>query len=167
MIQDPIRFFAPGIPRPGGSKKGFYSAKLKRVLIVDASKNVAPWRQTLIHFAGMAYQGPPLDGPLRLDVVFTMPRPKAHYRIRARLPQELRSEAPMFHTSAPDTTKLLRAVEDALTGIVWRDDRQIAVQYVTKFYGDRPGANITVGTLDDDAYQMLKGMANEPGQEDR
>jgi Holliday junction resolvase RusA-like endonuclease len=42
----------------------------------------------------------------------------------------------MHPTVKPDLTKLLRAVEDALTGVVWRDDSQIIHQVVNKEYAD-------------------------------
>ena len=51
---------------------------------------------------------------------------------------------------ANTATKLIRAVEDALTGIVWRDDAQVAVQKVAKVYGDEPqGAVITIEEIEE------------------
>jgi Holliday junction resolvase RusA-like endonuclease len=47
----------------------------------------------------------------------------------------------------PDATKLWRPTEDALTGIVWRDDSQIIRQLVRKRYcgpGEVPGAEVLV-----------------------
>jgi Holliday junction resolvase RusA-like endonuclease len=44
---------------------------------------------------------------------------------------------------------MLRAVEDAMTGIAWIDDAQIVRQVVTKRYAegaDKPGALVTVYT---------------------
>ena len=44
----------------------------------------------------------------------------------------------------PDATKLVRAVEDALTGLVWRDDAQVVIQTVRKRYGHPERAEIFV-----------------------
>lgn len=82
-----------------------------------------------------------LDGPLELLVVFTVPRPKGHYGARG-----LRPSAPEYPAVRPDVTKLLRAVEDACTGIVWRDDAQIIEQHATKRYGEPASAWVRVAT---------------------
>lgn len=78
--------------------------------------------------------------PLTLVVDFTMPRPKAHFRANGTL----KPTAPTRHTTKPDTTKLVRAVEDAITGILWHDDAQISLQVAGKIYGTTPGATISI-----------------------
>lgn len=70
-------------------------------------------------------------GPVELVVRFYVPRPKSHYGAKG-----LRPVAPSYPTVAPDVTKLLRAVEDALKGIVWRDDSQVVIQHAWKRYGE-------------------------------
>ena len=144
-----IEFFAPGLPKPGGSKKGFYVEKLKRVVITDASNN-KDWRNAVRTFC---YQSLPegftlLSGPLTLRIQFRMPRPKSHYRTGAHA-GELRPDAPHFHTHAPDSTKLTRSTEDALTGMVWHDDALVARQSIEKVYADSPGAYVVIETLAD------------------
>jgi Holliday junction resolvase RusA-like endonuclease len=57
----------------------------------------------------------------------------------------------MYPTNPPDATKLLRSTEDALTGIVWKDDKLIVDQLVSKNYqrpGIYPGAKITVSVFE-------------------
>lgn len=82
-----------------------------------------------------------LDGPLVLVVQFYVPRPKSHYGARG-----LRPSAPDYPAVRPDVTKLLRAVEDACTGVVWRDDAQVVEQHAGKSYGEPARAYVTVGT---------------------
>ena len=82
------------------------------------------------------------DSPLNLEVDFYVPRPKGHFGKRG-----LRLSAPAFPTVKPDATKLLRAVEDALTGIVWRDDAQVVEQHVSKLYGEPARAEIRIYKL--------------------
>ena len=140
-----ITFFVPGIPRPGGSKKGFYNPKAGRVLIVKAGgKREENWRQA-VSFAAMHAMGerPPFAGPVLADAVFYMPRPKSHYRT-GKHAGELRPDAPTVHTKKPDLTKLWRGTEDAMTGIVWQDDSLRWEGRQTKLYGERPGAMICV-----------------------
>ncbi len=81
------------------------------------------------------YRGEIITGPLKLELSFRLPRPKSHYRT-GKHSDELRPDSPTFHTSKPDTTKLIRGVEDACTGLIWKDDAQIAIQHAVKVYAD-------------------------------
>lgn len=74
----------------------------------------------------------PRSGPIRLFVAFHIRRPKAHYTTKGAV----KPSAPAHPTIKPDLTKLLRAVEDALTGVVWRDDSQIICQAASKDYAE-------------------------------
>jgi crossover junction endodeoxyribonuclease RusA len=57
-----------------------------------------------------------------MDAIFVFSRPKAHYRTNG----ELKPSAPQHCTGRiGDLSKLVRAVEDALTGVVYDDDAQI------------------------------------------
>ena len=85
----------------------------------------------------------PRSEPIRLYIVFRLRRPKAHYTTRGAV----KSSAPAHPTVKPDLTKLLRAVEDALTGVVWRDDSQIIHQAVTKEYADADMTSVVVEFL--------------------
>lgn len=144
MAEDIVEFWVPGIPAPAGSKRAFYIEKLKRAVITDDCKRSKPWQADVKHFAFSAMNGQPaLEGPVRLEAVFRMPRPKGHYGTRQGQ-SRLHDWAPMHPTSKPDATKLLRAIEDAMTGIVWKDDAQVVHQTVEKLYGERPGVLIRV-----------------------
>jgi Holliday junction resolvase RusA-like endonuclease len=120
-----------GIAQPAGSKVPGRT-KDGRLFVRDDAKHSRPWKQQVAATAG-AQRGntPTLAGPLSLDVVFYLPRPKGHYGTKG-----LRPSAPAFPTVRPDATKLLRAVEDALTGIVWRDDAQIVTQTARKRFAE-------------------------------
>lgn len=140
-----ISFFVPGIPRPGGSKRVFLNRKTGKPIVTDASgKPGKDWRASVVHAASEHFWNGPLTGPLRLTVYFYFLRPGSHLGKRG-----LRTSAPKEHTVRPDITKLVRLVEDALTGIAWKDDAQIYVQSAGKFYALRTGAEITVEDLSD------------------
>jgi Holliday junction resolvase RusA-like endonuclease len=79
--------------------------------------------------------------------VFVLARPRSHYGT-GRNADRLRATAPAWPCSRPDATKLLRAVEDALTGVVWRDDGQVVVQTARKVYGWPERAEVCVALLD-------------------
>jgi Holliday junction resolvase RusA-like endonuclease len=74
---------------------------------------------------------------------FIMPRPKGHYR-SGKHAGEVKDGAPPYPAVKPDAGKLARGTEDALTGIVWRDDSQIVTEVLTKRYGPQAGCRIRV-----------------------
>lgn len=139
-----IEFFVPGIPAPGGSKKAFVVKG--RAVVTEDSKRNKPWRDRVASVALESHAGPPLEGPLALSLRFVLARPRGHFGT-GRNAGKVRASAPPYPAVKPDTTKLLRAVEDALTGILWGDDAQIVAQAAAKGYGDRPGCHVQVYPL--------------------
>lgn len=125
-----IRFFCPGCPAPGGSKKSFRSHSTGRIVTLDDAKRNASWRAVVALAGRQAYQGEPLTFPLGVRVTFWMPRPKSHYDAKGRI----KPSAASHHSTRPDASKLWRAAEDALTGVLWHDDGLIAVQNIEKRY---------------------------------
>lgn len=142
MDNQTIEIWVPGVPQPGGSKKGYYNPKLGRVMITEANKKSAPWRAVVSQTASEAVSQM-LEGPLTARFDFVFPRPKGHFG-SGKNASVLKKSAPLFPAVKPDATKVLRSTEDALKGILWRDDSQIVTQYVTKRYGEQAGALIRV-----------------------
>jgi len=142
-----IQFFVPGVPATAGSKTPFiYKSKKdgkQRVAMSPANKRQKPWMSDVKVFAEEVYNGNPVAGPVNLCISFYLPRPKSHYGT-GKNATRLKDSAPEYPTGKPDLTKLIRAVEDALTGIIWRDDSQVISQRTDKRYGDKPGANICI-----------------------
>ncbi len=153
-----LAFTVYGKPQPAGSKRGFNVGG--RVIITDANKNSRPWKALVSDAAQQAMSYPEHDmydrngdrplfrGPLGLEVTFWLPRPKGHYG-SGRNADTLRAGAPLYPDVKPDTTKLLRAVEDACTGLVWADDAQVVNQWVRKMYGEPARCEVRVWTFDD------------------
>ncbi len=157
-VLETIEFFAPGLPKPGGSKTpqlvrrkgGQVVTRISKtgkeyplIAVRDASKN-QDWKASVSFSAIQALADrPPFEGALRLRIIFVMPRPRDHYRANG----QVKATAPSLHTKTPDQTKLLRSTEDALTGILWRDDAQIADGMTSKvFTSVLPGLNV-IGAL--------------------
>lgn len=148
-----FEIFVPGTPQPAGSKKAvpvwnrktntYAKAANGRpiVAVMDDAKHSRSWKSHVSSMVARAWNQAPLDEPLELTVVFVMPRPGSHYGSR-KGERYLKESAPHFHTSKPDGSKCFRALEDALTGVLYVDDARIAKQRVAKVYGDRPGAAI-------------------------
>ena len=159
-----IRFWVPGVPKPGGSKKGFVVPGTKRVSVVEDCVKSKDWRATVTQVAAENIQVP-MAGPLDVMFSFQMPRPKGHYGTGKNV-GILKASAPKYHTSKPDTTKLIRSTEDALKGIAWRDDSQVAIQHGEKAYANaQPGVWITVVQIEGEADPILEaGDAGAGGQ---
>jgi len=140
-------FSVPGIPVTKGSAKSFYNPKTKRIVTMqDNAARQKPWASMISFCAQERGFSIINDGPVGIVIEFTMPRPKSHYGT-GRKAGVLKPTAPVYHASRGDIDKLERCVLDALTGIVWRDDRQVCRVIKRKVYGDNPGANITIFDL--------------------
>jgi Holliday junction resolvase RusA-like endonuclease len=150
-----LHFTIYGTPQPAGSKRGFYNKNAGRVIITDDAKKSRPWKaqvsdaaQQAMTFTSELGEGtsgymPLLDGPLALELVFYVPRPKGHYG-SGRNAHLLRPSAPDFPAVKPDVLKLARAVEDALSSIVYRDDAQIVTEFLLKRYGEHARCEVIV-----------------------
>ncbi len=127
-----LDLFVPGRPAPQGSKRHVGNG-----VMIESSKAVAPWRTTVAWHAAEAYRGAPLDGPIIVRLEFLMPRVTSLPKRKATPP----------HTKKPDSDKIARAVLDALTKVVWRDDSLVVDLHVTKRYAEvseQPGVRIRV-----------------------
>ena len=142
-----VRFFVPGIPKPAGSKRSMIHPKTRKAITLDANKKTKPWQADVKYHASKAMHAKdPVLGPVKLLVSFSFPRPKCHYRT-GKKSHLMKDCAPVYHTNAPDLSKLIRAIEDAMIGVVYVDDRQVAETFSLKGYDSKPGASITVMTL--------------------
>lgn len=92
-------------------------------------------------FADRAMNGrPPLQGALSMSVEFIYTPPKSWSKKKI--------EQTLWKTSAPDTSNLVKIVEDALNGCVYEDDAQIALSTISKMYGAQDAINVLVTPLD-------------------
>lgn len=151
-----ITFTVRGIPAPQGSKRFLGVTGRGRVRLAESSKRVAPWRSDIRDQAERAMRDhstpnldplPPLTGPVAVELAFRLPRPKGHYRTGAHA-GELRPAAPIWPATKPDLDKLVRAVLDACSALVWTDDAQVVDLGVRKRYADGEGPGVTVTVRD-------------------
>lgn len=90
-----------------------------------------------------AYQGPPVDGPLAVYCMFVFPRPASMRWKRKPMPRD-------WHVAKPDRDNLDKAVLDALNGLSWHDDSQVAYGIVCKCIAsgnEQPKAKILISEL--------------------
>lgn len=155
---DPVTLRVAGTPAPQGSKSAWViwprgAAKCpacKRPMghpkaIVSEGKanspqrkNLTAWREAIVTAAQLAGLHETIEGPVRVQIVFALPRPKSYPGWR------------WLPWVKPDVDKLCRSTLDALTTAkVFKDDAQVVELAVRKVYAlDRPaGATIKIEPL--------------------
>lgn len=132
-----LSFTVLGRPQQRGSKQagalygrdGKPVTKNGRVLTFAKDTNherSRVWMDQVRQAAGDAYgTGKPLlKCPIKLGVRFYFNRPQSHYG-SGKNASKLKPSAPSEHCQSPDLAKLIRCLEDALTGVVWVDDKLV------------------------------------------
>lgn len=67
----------------------------------------------------------PVEGPVELRAVFRFAWPTSKWKKKS-------PRGPAWRDSKPDLTNLTKALEDALKGIAWKDDAQVARHFTEK-----------------------------------
>ena len=143
-----MTFFVPGVPVATGSTRSFLHHG-KVITMQDNRDKQNPWAHRIAYaLRSNGVQLVESGNPVFVGMLFQFLRPKAHYRGREL---NLRADAPIYHTNAPDSDKLARCVFDALTGIAWADDRQAQITEARKIYSNEPGVWLTISTTHEEA----------------
>ena len=138
-----------GIPVPQGA----LARNPQGALYHRDAKRLDAWRGAIAGAANDQLAGAaPIDGPVRLDVTFVLPRPASHYlpANRSRSIRILRADAPVFVAVPGDLDKLVRACFDALSQVAFRDDALVADLRARKVYETeslRVGARVRISSL--------------------
>jgi Holliday junction resolvase RusA-like endonuclease len=127
-----LAFTVYGVPQPKGNISAFVREikGMKVAIATERNRSVKGWSQLVAQTASDALAGLPpkdrvmLDGPVRLTAAFYLPRPK-HLR-----------QKPAAHLTTPDWDKLARAIGDALSQVIYEDDKQIVEAVIGKFYAE-------------------------------
>jgi len=143
IFGDPV---SQGRPRFFVRKKGGVGCE-------DPAKS-KDWKQNVINQILVSNGRPEkfkfIDGPITLTLNFFMPRPKS-------LPKKVK-----HHIKRPDLDNLVKAIKDALSGLLYKDDSQIIELIATKeyckirpdgYYEDPPGVSIRLYEVIEDEIQ--------------
>jgi Holliday junction resolvase RusA-like endonuclease len=155
-------FTVVGKPQTAGSKRSYvpqnkqtgqpYRDKHGRIVVstVDDNRKGRDWKALVHDQAKQAAEAgnrpvPVFSKPAAIAVtmVFIQPRPKSHYGT-GRNATKLKDSAPAEPTGKPDVLKLARAVEDAMSGVVYDDDCQITFEVIQKAYGERHECQVVI-----------------------
>ena len=138
-----MAIFIEGLPVPKGNHKAFIvPSKLTgrpTIRITDkAGDDLRNWQERIAIAVKQQWEEV-YEQPyaVRLHATFYLPRPKCHFTKTGKPSSKWRR----YPTSKPDRDKLLRAVQDALIGVLYADDSQVFDGNTTKLYAD----NVPVG----------------------
>lgn len=114
-----------------------------RAISAPRKHPVNAFKQAVQSHARITYKGEPTAEALSARALFLMPRPQALTWKKKAMPR-------LWHTGRPDTENIAKALLDALTGIVWVDDSQVAQLVLQKKYAagdEEPGVWLIVEVL--------------------
>ena len=122
-----LQFEVFGVPQPQGSSRAFVNRTTGRAIVTSSNPHLKDWRTEIASGARTAMQGlPPIEHSVSVRATFWLPRPKS-----------VKRDEP---TVKPDLDKLVRAVLDGLTHIVYFDDAQVThIEACKKYVDDKAG----------------------------
>ena len=133
----PTAWDVDGTPVPQGSLRP-YMAGGRPVLVYSNREPLAMWRDAVRDACPITE---PALGPCGVHMRFRIQRPRGHYAKDGSILPRFVDAMPC---TRPDIDKLARAILDALTMRVWRDDAQVVDMHATLRYADTPGVTVLV-----------------------
>lgn len=116
-----VTIWVPGKPATKGSWRSIGKGRL-----APDNKRLKTWTQSARLEATRAWDRPLTYDAVSLEIVYFLKRPQSHYRTSGGEPTtRLKANAPEYPLVEPDGDKMERAVLDALTGVVYDDDKQV------------------------------------------
>jgi crossover junction endodeoxyribonuclease RusA len=132
-----------GVPVAKGSMKAFMRPGMRFPIVTHDSLQTKPWQQQVSIMAkiGMSEGNAEIirrPNAVRVQAEFYFARPQ-------------RTKKTVNHkTTKPDVEKLARNLLDALTGICYEDDAQVAECSVSKAFDETPRSVVRVSALEED-----------------
>lgn len=125
---------AVSTPRPRAVRRG------NHIGMVSGSAASRDFALLVRMTASEAYDGPPVQFPVRVDIDFIFARPKNLIWKTKPMPRE-------WKTTKPDRDNLDKTILDALTGLIWRDDSQVVDGRIRKMIAsgdEQPRVIVTI-----------------------
>jgi crossover junction endodeoxyribonuclease RusA len=147
-----LEIVVEGSPVPQGSFRHIGNGR-----IIAANPKLNAWRQTIADQVAEKTSVRLIEGFCRVDLVFTLPRPKSVPKSRRARP-----------TTKPDLDKLVRAVLDAISLPKYvqllTDDSIVTDLHAAKRYADHspPGVRIFITYQDNELVTTQKTVLTQP-----
>lgn len=122
------------------AKNRFYKTADGQMRVTKYDPEKSRTYKQLIQLEAQQYRDKPLDGPLymRLDIFRSIPKSFSRKKYEQAIDGYIRP------TTRPDCSNYLKGVEDALNGVIYKDDSCIVDSEMHKWYSDRPRIEITI-----------------------
>ncbi len=117
-----IKIIVPGKPEGKGVARVFHHKQLNRMMAMTPEKT-SNYMALIQHYAMLQRPAELLDEPLELEFVAYSLKPKAAKKRK-------------YPTVKPDLSNIQKGLEDALSGIIFRDDALIVSVISKKRYTD-------------------------------
>lgn len=146
FVDKAMRFRIHLTPRGAARTRAVINPKTKRLSMAQEEKYEAWHAAACTHFKVLAANHPEFkamiwEAPVWVGIHFLFPKPNS-----------LRSESPWAVTCKTDIDNAEKAVYDALNGIFLADDHRIVANANIKHWTTgKPGFEITIGTIKDNA----------------
>jgi crossover junction endodeoxyribonuclease RusA len=150
-----LEIVVEGSPVPQGSFRHIGNGR-----IIAANPKLNAWRQTIADQVSEKTSVRLIDGFCRVDLVFTLPRPKSVPKSRRARP-----------TTKPDLDKLVRAALDAISLPKYvqllTDDSLVTDLHAAKRYADHrpPGVRIFITYEDNELVTKPISILDQPDQQ--
>jgi Holliday junction resolvase RusA-like endonuclease len=144
-----IRIVVPGNPVGKGRPRAFQTRGARRTIKMHTPEKTRAYEDAVALAGKLAMQGrEPLGGPVAMRLDIFMPIPASWSKAK----REAALLGGVMPISVPDSSNVLKAVEDALNGIAYIDDSQIIDVWVRKRYSHDPRIELEiVSTLTPDS----------------
>lgn len=130
-----------GVPqsqlRPRATRMG------KGVRLYDPKKT-ADYKKYVRETAALQWEHGILEGALHVKLNVYRPIQKSDSK-KNKMKKDKGIIRPVV---TPDATNYAKGIEDALNGIIWKDDSQIVDLHVSKFYSEQPRIELEVNMID-------------------
>lgn len=139
----PVKFEVLGVPVGKGRPRFSTQGGFVRAITPEKTANY----ETLVRlsyqqkYAGCMFEK---DIPLRAIIRAFFPIPKSASKKKQEQMRDLR----ILHTKKPDADNIIKAVLDALNGVAYYDDSQVAEVMISKAYAEQPKVIIEVCEVD-------------------
>lgn len=113
--------------------------------ITRSNPRMKAWQEAVHYNAKAAMNGrPPLEGPVELKVVIWVSPPKSWSKEKRK-----DALAGLIRPAVrPDRSNILKALEDAMQGALYLDDKQVVEGPTSKRYGEPARVVVTITTID-------------------
>ena len=135
-----IRFTIPGPAVPQGRPRLTTRGGHPHAYDPAKSREYKRLVQTVAKAAMREHGAVMLEGPVMLSVQEFRAIPQSWSRKK----REAALEGSIFPTTKPDTSNVVKGIEDAMNGIVWHDDAQVVITRTLKIYDEIPRVEVEV-----------------------